>query len=102
MKIVFFLSFFLITIFLNACSGHFESSSAVPLVYKTGGNTHSITLEAGEDIVDMNELTERAYRKAEDYCESIQKRFQLVNEQTSQTPFYPGNPPHVTLIFRCY
>ena len=102
MKIILFLSIFLVVFFFNACSGHLDSSSTIPSVYKTGGNTHSIILEAGEDFVDINLLEEKAYKKAEDYCASIQKKFQLVNEEISNPPYYPGKNPRIALIFRCY
>ena len=102
LKFLFYVSLFVFSLFFNACSSNSPLHPVLPSVYQTGGDTHTVTMEAGSDLTDLKHIRRQAYKKAEIYCQTIQKSFKLVNEDATYPPYTYGSSPQIILIFQCY
>jgi len=85
---------FSIVIFFSACA---EKSG----VYPAGNNTHSISNQASSGFSGMQDIRTDAYKEASQYCQNLNKNFEVISNEETKPPYILGNYPRITLTFKC-
>ena len=79
---------------LNSCAIH---SGVVPI----GQDTYMVSRQAASGFTGMGSLKADAFKEANQYCISQNKKIQVVNTYESQPPYVFGNFPRAEIQFMC-